>query len=148
VIEMTTKKQTIDKSVLEEKKADAEAAFNAGLKEDIERFAPTLSLKREFEKTEKLVVKILEWPVAVAFQKEGKAPQSEMTMKVEYQGEERTLWLSAESLRREMLYHFQKVGKDIVNREVAITKRPYMHKEYGDTFSYNVNLLPVMEDPI
>jgi len=130
---------------MEKMRNEADKEFQQLMKQEIEVYAPTLSLKEFFENNEILTVTVKDWPKPVAFQDTEEIWQNSMVLTVEYAGIDYSMWLSAESLKKGVVKAFQDYGDNLIGREIAITRREYRHKKYGDTFAYNVSVQPKIE---
>lgn len=139
--------QTQEQTEMEKAMSEAEAAWQDLQASDIEDYAPTLNLRQIFEDFGKdsVFVTVREWAKAVSWKHETKGPMATMVMLVEYEGLLSSIWLSAESLRRSMMKIYQDLGEDIVGKDILITRREYMDKEFGKTFAYNCHVI-VPED--
>jgi len=140
------KKQTDEQMTLEMKKAEneAEKEWQKLKGEEIEVYAPTLNLRQIFEDEGKdsMEIVIEQWAKPIGWVDEKtKEAKATMVMLVNYEGETRSLWLSAESLRRSIMAIYQRFGEEAMGMGVIITRRPYQNKEYGKTFAYNCQII-------
>jgi len=123
---------------------EADAEWQALMKEDIEQFAPSINLAVEFDDKGfvRLPMIIRAWAKPVGWtDKKTKEPKATMVMMVEYEGQQRSLWLSAVSLKRSMMVIYQELGENAIGRNIVITRRPYDSKQYGASIAYNVDLV-------
>lgn len=124
------------------RESEAAEQWDKLLSSPIERFAPAISLSDEFDGmlTESgLVIKVLEMPHPISWEKDGEI-QAAMVMTVELRGEERTLYLSSESIKRSMGYFIQRFGSKIVGQTFHVTRRYYDNKQYGKTVAYDMRV--------
>lgn len=114
---------------------------------NIKDMNPTLDLSVITPESEPFIVKVLsEKPITIEYpSKEKDAKEgdmvSELTLEVLYNKTKWTMWLSANSLRREIFKIFQAKGL-IKNLVLAISVRLYDHKVFGkNTRAYNVSVV-------